>query len=175
MLNPRLEEALNKQLNAEMYSSYLYLSMAAYLHAADMEGFAHWMYIQSQEEMMHTMKFFQFINDRDGRVVLDELPAPPSEWNGALDVFEATYKHECDVTESINNLADLADEVNDRAVKVFLQWFVSEQVEEEAGVKSIIQKLKMIGDSGSGIYLLDKDLAARPSVDPNAAGEEPSA
>jgi len=170
MLNPKLETALNKQLNAEMYSSYLYLSMAAYFHAADMEGFAHWMDIQSQEEMIHTMKFFQFINDRDGRVVLGKLEAPPSEWSGALDAFEATYKHECEVTENINNLADLADEVNDRAVKVFLQWFVSEQVEEEAAVKSIVQKIKMIGESGSGLYLLDKDLAGRVAAAP--AGEQ---
>jgi ferritin len=171
MLNPKLEEALNKQLNAEMYSSYLYLSMAAYFHSADMEGFAHWMSMQSQEEMAHAMKFFQFINDRDGQVVLDQLDAPPSKWKSALDVFEITYKHECDVTESINQLADLADDVNDRAVKVFLQWFVSEQVEEEAAVKSIIQKLKMVGDSGSGLYMLDKDLAARAEIAP-AAGEE---
>ena len=169
MLSPKLEDALNKQLNAEMYSSYLYLSMAAYFHATDMEGFAHWMYVQSQEEMAHTMKFFQFINNRDGRVVLAELPAPTSEWNSPAEVFDATYKHECEVTESINTLADLADEVNDRAVKVFLQWFVSEQVEEEASVKSIIQKLRMVGSSGSGLYMLDKELGGRMNIEASPA------
>jgi len=169
MLSPKLEDALNRQLNAEMYSSYLYLAMAAHFHAADMEGFAHWMVVQSQEEMMHTMKFFNFINDRDGRVALAEIPAPPGEWPGTREVFEATYRHEQEVTASIDRLADLADEENDRAAKVFLQWFISEQVEEEASVKSIIQKLKMVGDSGGGLYMLDKELGARVAVDINAA------
>lgn len=168
MLSPKLEEALNKQLNAEIYSSYLYLSMSAYFHASDMEGFAQWMYAQSQEEMMHAMRFFNFINDRDGRVVLDQLPAPPSEWKGPKDVFEATFKHECEVTASIHDLADLADGENDRAAKVFLQWFVTEQVEEEATVKTIIQKLKLVGDSGSGLFMLDKELGSRAPVDPAA-------
>jgi len=171
-MKPKLESALNKQLNAEMYSSYLYLSMAAYLHAADMDGMAHWMYVQSQEEMMHSMKFFNFINDRDGRVVLDELPAPPSEWDGIHAVFEATLAHEQEVTALINGLADVADEENDRAAKVFLQWFVSEQVEEEATVKGIIQKLKMVGGSGSGLYMVDKELGARAAIDINAAAAE---
>ncbi len=172
MLSPKLEEALNKQLNAEMYSSYLYLAMSAYLYSADVDGLAHWMYVQSQEEMAHTMKFFNFINDRDGRVVLDELPAPPSEWSSVLEVFEETLKHEQEVTALINSLADLADAENDRAAKVFLQWFVSEQVEEEATAKSIIQKLKMVGDSGSGLYMIDKELGARAAIDINAVMAE---
>lgn len=154
-------EALNKQVNAELYSAYLYLSMAAYFESINLRGFANWMKIQAQEEVTHAMKFFEYINERGGRVKLESIEKPPIEWASPLEVFEATYEHEINVTKMINNLVNLAIEEKDHATYNMLQWFVAEQVEEEASADEIRQQLKFIGEDGRGILMLDRELAKR--------------
>jgi len=161
MLSERMLEALNKQVNAELYSAYLYLSMGAYFESVNLKGFANWMRIQAQEELMHAMKFFDYINERGRRVKLEAIEKPPTEWNSPLDVFEATYKHEVNVTNMINNLVNMAIEEKDHATYNMLQWFVAEQVEEEASADEIRQQLKFIGEEGRGILMLDRELGQR--------------
>jgi len=142
MISKKIEKALNKQINAELYSAYLYLSMVAYFESVNLPGFANWMKVQTQEELMHAMKIYDFVNERGGRVVLKAIEAPPTEWDSPLDAFEATYKHEQKVTGLINNLVNLAIEEKDHATSSFLQWFVNEQVEEESSVGYGIRKRK---------------------------------
>ena len=142
MLSQNMEQALNKQLNAELYSAYLYLSMAAYYYSINLNGFANWMTVQNLEETMHAMKFYNYINERGGRITLAQIDAPPTNWNSPLEVFEETLKHEEKVTGLINNLVDLAIAERDHAANAFLQWFIIEQVEEEASANEIIQNLK---------------------------------
>lgn len=163
MINPKLQDAFNKQINAELYSSYLYFSMSAYFQNKNLKGMAHWMRIQAQEEMLHVLKFFDFVNGRGGRVKLEAIDKPPVEWNSPLAVFEEGYKHEQKVTRLINDLVDLAIAEKDHAANSFLQWFVDEQVEEEANSDEIVQNLKMIGDNSQGLFLIDKELASRPA------------
>lgn len=161
MLSEKMEKALNEQINAELYSSYIYLSMAAYFEAQNLLGFANWMHIQSREENMHAMKFYQFVNDRRGRVLLSAIDAPKTEWNSPLEVFQDSLRHEQKVTGLINKLVDLAISESDHATNSFLRWFLDEQVEEEANVDSVIQDLQRIGDSAQGLFLLDRELAGR--------------
>jgi ferritin len=161
MINERIEKAFNEQINAELYSSYLYLAMAAYFASVNLQGFANWMRCQAQEELMHAMKFFTFINDRAGRVALGTIDAPPASWESPLSAFEAAYNHEQRVTAMINNLVDIALEERDHAANNFLQWFVKEQVEEEASADGVVQQLKLSGDQGSGLFMLDRELGAR--------------
>lgn len=161
MLNPAVQDALNKQINAELYSSYLYLSMAACFEEANLRGMAHWMKLQAKEEAGHAMKFFEFVVERGGRVTLTSIAAPPAKWDTALAAFEDAYKHETHVTALINKLVDLAGSEKDHATNVFLQWFVKEQVEEEASASEIVHQLKMIGDSKQGLFMLDRHLGAR--------------
>jgi len=168
MLKKKIEEAMNGQLNREFYSAYLYLSMAGYFEHKSLPGFSHWMKIQYQEEIAHTMKFFKYINERGGRVVLTSVKAPPDDWNSPLNVFEETMKHEEEVTENINELLDIAMKEKDHATTNFLQWYIEEQVEEEANVSNIIAQLKMIQGSNESLYLLDKELGQRVFVDPTA-------
>ena len=169
MSNPKIQDALNKQLNAELYSSYLYLSMAAYLESQNLKGMAHWMRIQAQEENLHAMKFFDFINERGGKVVLTQIDAPKTEWSSPLDVFEDTCKHESKVTGLINELVDLSLSEKDHAANAFLQWFVTEQVEEEASVQEIAGKLKLVGERGGMLFMLDRELGQRaPAAAPTA-------
>ncbi len=168
MLNEKVEEALNKHLNAEFYSAYLYLSMAAYFHSANLDGLANWMRVQVQEELAHTMKFFDYINERAGRVVLTAVEGPPSEWDSPLAVFEDAYRHEQHVTSLINGLVDLALEMRDHGTNNFLQWFVAEQVEEEASVDEVVQKLKLVGDDPNGLFMIDRELAQRVFTPPAA-------
>ena len=163
MLDADIEKALNNQINAELYSSYLYLSMAAGLSSINLEGFAQWMTAQSQEEYMHAMKFYNYVNDRGGRVTLQAIEAPPTEWNCPLGVFEATYEHETKVTGLINDLAGLAASKNDNATLACLQWFITEQVEEEATADGIVQKLKMVKDAPYAIFMIDQELGQRPA------------
>jgi ferritin len=170
MLSKRLQEALNAQINAEYYSSYLYLAMAAYADSVNLKGFANWFRVQNQEEMVHVHKFFSFVVDRRGHVTLGAIEAPPSSWESPLAVFEATMKHEQHVTSLINALTDLARDEHDNATLALLQWFINEQVEEEAAADAIVQNLKLIGNEPSGLYLLDRDLATRTFVPPPAAG-----
>ena len=161
MLSKKMLDELNRQVNAELYSSYLYLSMAAYFESINLKGFANWMKIQAREEVTHAMKFFNYINERGGRVTPDTIKKPPAEWKSPLDVFEATYKHEVNVTKMINSLVTLAVKEKDHATYNMLQWFVAEQVEEEASADEIRQQLKLIGRNGRGIWMLDRELGQR--------------
>jgi ferritin len=161
MLKEKIEKALNEQLKWEIYSAYLYLSMAAYFESINLKGFSHWMKMQFQEELNHAMKFFDYITERGGRVRLGDIKRPPSDWNSPLDAFEATYKHEVHVTSRINQLVELALEEKDHATYNMLQWFVTEQVEEEASADEIVQKLRMVGDRVEALLMMDRELAQR--------------
>lgn len=161
MLKKKLQKALNDQINAEMYSSYLYLSMESYFQSISLGGFANWMRGQVQEELMHGMKFYDFVVERGGRVTLDAIAKPEAQWKSPLDAFEAILKHEQHVTSLINDLVNLAISEKDHATNIFLQWFVSEQVEEEASVGAIVDRLRLIKDNPSGLFMLDAELSKR--------------
>lgn len=161
MIKKNIQKALNKQINAELYSAYLYLSMSAYFQSVNLAGFANWMRVQALEEMTHADKFYNFIVERGGRIELEAIEAPPKEWASPLAVFENAYKHEQKVTSMINDLVDLAIKEKDHASNIFLQWFVTEQVEEEASADEVVQKLKLAGDKGSGLFMLDGELSKR--------------
>ena len=161
MLNKKVEEALNAQINAELWSAYLYLSMSAYCHSAGQPGMAKWFEVQFGEEQDHAKILFNYINSRGGRVILKPIDEVPTEWNSILDVFENTLKHEQKVTALINDLYALTHAENDFATQSMLKWFIDEQVEEEENAQEIIDKIKMIKDNGYGIYMLDKELGAR--------------
>ncbi len=163
MLSKKMEKALNEQINAEYYSSYLYLSMAAWCYAENLSGFGHWMELQSQEELGHAMKLFDYVNSRGGRVVLKEIEAPPAEWDSPLAVMEATLEHEEKVTKMINELAELALSEKDFATNALLQWYINEQVEEEATASDIVNKLRMVKGAGNGLLMMDRVLAERQS------------
>ena len=169
-MNKKMEKALNEQINYEMYSAYLYLSMAGYFESIGLSGFAKWMHGQFQEEQFHAFKIFNFIVERGGRVKLSTVEAPPSDWDSPLVVFEDVCAHENKVTGYINALVDMAIEEKDHAANNLLQWFVGEQVEEEATVGEIHDKLKLIGSEGGGLFMMDKDLSARVFTPPT--GEE---
>ena len=166
MISEKMQEALNGQLNAELYSSYLYLSMAAYFQDLNMPGFANWMRVQAQEEDSHAMKFYNFINERGGRVILKSIDGPPTEWDSPLAAFEAVLEHEQKVTGLINDLVELALAEHDHATNIFLQWFVTEQVEEEDSANDVIQQIKMIGEAKSGLFMLDRELGQRTFTAP---------
>jgi len=169
MIKEKIQEALNKQLNAELFSSYLYLSMAAYFESINLKGFANWMRVQTQEELVHAMKFYNFIIERGGKAVLSAIEGPPTQWKSPLAVFEHAYKHEQKVTGLINNLVDLSIAEQDHATNNFLQWFVAEQVEEEASADEVVQKIKLIGDATGGLFMLDQELAQRVFTPPPTA------
>jgi len=169
MIGAKIEEAFNEQINWEFYSAYLYLSMSAYFLSISLNGFANWMRVQALEELTHGMKFFNFINERGGRVALLEAKAPPKEWESPLVAFEDAYEHECFVSSRINDLVNLALDEKDHASNNFLQWFVSEQVEEEASVDEVAQKLKLIGGDGGGLFMVDQELGQRVFTPPAAA------
>ena len=147
MISKKMEKAFNDQIQAELYSAYLYMAMSAYFTSQNLDGFAQWMRIQTQEEVSHAMKMYDYLFERDGRAVLLPIDAPQKEWKSPLDAFQAAYKHEQLVTKRIHDMVNLALAEKDHAAHNFLQWFVNEQVEEEASVKAIIQQLKLIGDS----------------------------
>ncbi|HIJ70731.1 MAG TPA: ferritin [Planctomycetes bacterium] len=169
MIGKKMEEALNGQVNAELYSAYLYLSMAAYFESGNLPGFANWMRVQAQEEQFHAMKFYDYINERGGRVILEQIEAPPAEWDSALAVFEAVSAHEQKVTALINQLVDLAIQQKDHATNSFLRWFVDEQVEEEDNAGKIVGQLKLIKDSPEALFLMDKELSRRVFATPASA------
>jgi ferritin len=160
-LNKKMQDALNGQIKEELFSSYIYLSMAAYCESISLPGFAHWMRAQSEEELEHALKFYDYINDRGGRVVLQALEQPPVEFNGPIDVFEQTLAHEQFITGKIHDLYGLALEEKDYASQILLQWFVEEQVEEEKNATDILETLKRIGDKGQALVMLDRQLAQR--------------
>jgi ferritin len=171
MLSDRMEKALNGQVNAELYSSYLYLSMNAYFKSVNLDGFANWMYAQAQEELMHAMKIYDFINQRGGRTLLAAIEAPPDQWDSPLAVFEDTLKHEKKVTGLINSLVDIAMEERDHATQIFLQWFVTEQIEEEESVGNVLEQLKLLGDAKQGLFMMDRELATRQAPDMSIESE----
>ncbi|HSR69583.1 MAG TPA: ferritin [Acidobacteriota bacterium] len=162
MLSDKMEKELNKQVNAELESFYVYLSMASYMESVDLLGFAHWMREQADEEMSHAMKIYDYIHERDGRVVLGEIAAPPSQWDGVGAVYKAAYEQEVSISRKIDKIVDLAIKEADHATHSFMQWFVNEQVEEVATVKTIIQKLKLIDGAPGGLFLLDREMGQRP-------------
>ncbi len=163
MIDGRTQEALNKHANAEFYSSYLYLSMSAYFQSINLTGFAHWMRVQAREELAHAIKFYDQVIERGGRVSLQVVEAPASQWDSPLAAFEEAYRHEQKVTGLINQLVDDAVQSKDHATNAFLQWFVSEQVEEEASVDAIVQKLKLVGGAPGGLFMIDHHLGERAS------------
>ncbi|MDR3567650.1 MAG: ferritin [Syntrophobacteraceae bacterium] len=160
-MDEKMGSALNEQINAELYSSYLYLSMASYCKRLNLEGFARWMEVQALEELSHAMKFFNFVNERGAKVELQAIAGPPVSWDSPLSVFEAVYGHEVKVTGLIYELVNLAMELRDHAAVNFLQWFVNEQVEEETSADNIVQKLRLIGSDGGGLYMVDQELGQR--------------
>ena len=151
MISKKMEKALNEQINAEAYSAYLYLAMTAYFESENLPGFANWMRIQVQEETVHAMKFFDFVNERRGRVVLKAVDQPAKEWKSPLAAFEASFEHEQMITGRIK----------DHATNAFLQWFVTEQVEEETSVDRVIQMLKMADKAPGGLLMIDRELGRR--------------
>jgi len=165
MLKDKVQNAINEQINAEQYSALLYLSMSAWFSDKGLPGFANWMYVQYQEELTHANKFFNYVNERSGKVVLKAIDQMPTEWESIVAVVEATLAHEQHVTELINNLVDIAVQEKDHATQSFLKWFVDEQVEEEANVTEILDTLKLINGQGNGIFMLDRELRGRTFVD----------
>jgi ferritin len=161
MLKKSVEDALNKQLNAELYSSYLYLAMAAYMETLSMKGFAHWLRLQSKEELAHGMKFYDYLIEAGGTVKLAAIDAPKTSWKSAGAVFDQVYAHEQKVTGLIHGLMDLAIKEKDHATTGFLSWFVKEQVEEEANASEIVAKVKTIGDIPGHLFWLDHELGKR--------------
>jgi len=161
MLSKVIQDAMNEQIRNELYSAYLYLSMSAYCESVNLPGFAHWIRVQAQEETTHAMKFYDFICERGGRVVLQAIDQPPVGYESPLGLFEKILEHERKVTAMIHDLYALAVQEKDYASQVFLQWFVTEQVEEEQSAAEIVEMLKMIGDKGHALLMLDRELGRR--------------
>ena len=169
MLSQNMQDAMNRQMNREMFSAYLYLSMAAYFDSMNLAGFSNWMKVQAQEEMAHAMKFYGYINERDGRVKMQDIEAPETEWESPEAAFTHVLNHEVIVTGLINDLVTLAEEEKDYASRSLLQWFIDEQVEEEASASDVLQKIKLIGD-GAGLFMFDQQLAQRVFTPPASKG-----
>ena len=166
MLSDGMKAALNGQMIAELYSGYLYLAMAAFFKRLNLAGFARWMEAQALEEQSHAMKFYSYIDERGGRIELKTIDAPPATWDSPTAVFEAVLEHEQKVTGLINGLVDLAIEEKDHASNNFLQWFVAEQVEEEASVDTVVQRLKLADGAPGALFLLDQELGQRVFTPP---------
>lgn len=171
MISKKMQDAINDQINYEIYSAYIYLSMSAYYQSLNLPGFANWMNVQYQEEIMHAMKFFAYVNSRGGRVLLKTIEGPETDWASPSDPFNVALAHEQKVTARINNLVNLAMDERDHASVAFLQWFVTEQVEEESNAEAIIRHLELIGDDRSGLFMLDRELATRVYTPPPASGQ----
>ncbi len=161
MISEKLEKELNEQINAELFSSYLYLSMAAYSGSINMDGAAKWFQKQAQEELEHAMKFYHYLEERGGRVLLTAIKEPKKEWKTLEEAFKEAYEHEKYITGRINKLMDLAVAEKDYAAQSFLNWFVDEQVEEEASTLAIYEKLKMVRDYKGGLFMVDRELSQR--------------
>ena len=163
-----MEDALNEQVAAEFFSAHLYLAMSSYLDSIDLQGFAHWMRIQYQEEVSHALKIFDYVAERDGRAVIKQIDKPQKDWDSAVETLEATYAHEQLVTGMIHNLMETASSEKDHATQMFLQWFITEQVEEEATARGLLQQLKLAGNSKGALFHIDRELGLRvfspPSV-----------
>ncbi|MFT5232850.1 MAG: ferritin [Candidatus Krumholzibacteriia bacterium] len=161
MLSKKLLNALNTQINLEYHSSYIYRAMAAYMEDKNLDGCAHWMRMQADEEHQHALKIFDYVLERGGRIKLMAVEAPPQDWDSPLLAFRDALAHEKDMTAKITELADLALEERDHATNNVMQWYVSEQVEEESAVDDIVKKLEMVGDSGPGLFMMDRELKSR--------------
>ena len=161
MISAALQKAINEQINKELYSSYLYLSMAAYFEDQNLPGFATWMYVQEGEEREHGKKFYEYLVDRGAKVELKAIAAPATTWKSSLDVFKEVQKHEAAVTASINSLYELALSEKDYASQIMLQWFITEQIEEEKNAAEIVQKLELIESKGTAVLMLDHELGHR--------------
>ncbi|MGC9367554.1 MAG: ferritin [bacterium] len=161
MIPKQMLDAINEQINAELYSAYMYLSMASYFEEKNFQGYAHWMEVQAHEEVEHAMKFYKYVNDRGERVILKPIEGPPTEWESPLAAFQAAYQHEQKVTSLINNLVKISRELDDYATEAMLDWFVTEQVEEEANASEIVEKLSMIRDNSNGMLMMDRTLGQR--------------
>ncbi len=161
MISEKVQQALNDQLNLELRSAYHYLAMSAYFSQLNLNGFAQWIRIQAGEELTHAMKIYDFINDREGNVELADVKGSPIAWDNPLAVFENAYEHEREVARRINDIVDLSLAEKDHATNTFLQWFVTEQVEEEAITNEVVQKLKLVGADGNGLFIMDRDMAQR--------------
>lgn len=166
MINEKMEKALLNQINKELFSEYLYLSMKAYFANLNLDGFVNWMNVQIQEEHAHAMGLYDYIIERGGKVILEAIEKPESFWQSPLEVFKAVLAHEEYITSEIYSLMDVADETKDRAASIFLNWYVKEQVEEESSVSKVLAQLEMIGDDKQGLLALDKELAQRTFVQP---------
>jgi len=164
MISQKMQKALNDQINAELFSSYLYLSMAAYLEAQNWNGMAVWMKLQSTEEYQHAMKFYAFVLAHGGSVTLEAIDKPKTTWNNPQEIFIEAFTHEQYITKRINDLVSLALEEKDYATNIFLNWFVTEQVEEEATVTLINHKFSLIGDNKTSLFLLDRELGMRSAA-----------
>lgn len=165
MLSKTVQDAINEQIKNELYSAYLYLSMSAHFEANNLPGFARWMRLQAQEEQAHAVKFFDYVHDRGGVVKLQAIDQPPAEWKSSLAAFEQVLEHEQLVTGMIHRLYELAAKENDYATEVMLQWFITEQVEEEKNAAQIIDTLKLIDAHGTAVLMLDKQLGKRGNGD----------
>ena len=161
ILKPKIENAINKQINAELWSAYLYLSMSAYFESINMGGFAHWMKVQAKEELSHAMKFYDYVVERLGRVTVTAIAAPPTNWKSPLHAFEDAFKHEQKVTGLIYDIVNIATAEKDHATDSMLKWFIDEQVEEENQTDQIVQKLKFIGNNTGALFMLDHVLGER--------------
>jgi len=168
MLSPTMYAALNKHMNTELFSAYLYLNMAAAANEMGFKGSANWFNVQYQEEMVHFMKFYVYINSQGAQAVVEQMPKPASSFSSLLDFFAETLKHEQYITKCINDVTELAVQEKDHATQIFLQWFVTEQIEEEENDREIIGKLKLIGDNGYGQLMLDNELGTRVFTPPPA-------
>jgi len=164
MLSKKMEKALNEQLNAELASSYIYLSLAAYFESENLEGFASWMQTQAQEEVVHAMKIYGYIHSRGGRVVLTAIEGPQTSWKSPTAGFEAAFEHEKKISKRIDDLVEMANSENDHASHQFLMWFVAEQVEEEESVGRVVDKLKMVNEAPGGLFMMDRELARRAAM-----------
>ncbi len=161
MISQKLQDAINEQIKAELYSAYIYLSMSAYYETQNLPGFAHWMRLQYEEELLHALKFFDHLNERGGRVTLMAIDAPPAEFDSPLAAFRAAYEHECKITAKIHALYKLALQEHDYAAQSLLQWFIDEQVEEEKNTLDVVEQLEMIGDHKMGLFMVDRELGQR--------------
>jgi len=161
VIGKAMQDAINEQINKELYSSYLYLAMAAYFEEKNLPGFAKWMHIQEGEERQHAMKLYEFLVDRGGRVALKAIAAPEGDWKSTLELFKQVAAHEAAVTASIHSLYDLALKEKDHAAQVMLQWFITEQVEEEKHAGEIVETFKMLGESPMALMMLDRQLGSR--------------
>ena len=166
MINKKIETAINKQINAEIYSSSLYYSMAAYFETQSLKGFSHWLRVQALEELTHVQKFFAYVHERGGRIRMLAVDGPPTNWKSPLAAFEHVYEHEVSVTGMINKLMNMAIKESDHATSHFLQWFIGEQVEEEASADEVVQRLKLVDKTEGGLFLLDQEMDKRAFVLP---------